>query len=136
MQSADDDDASDLPTKQKRKRAVGMVSAPECLQPIAITVEYVSPEMAEKQDGQYFTYMWPQEDDFLVVIMNSLGWLTSLSDLMHSLVNTIPNLSRTIWAIWAVMVEDDAVLKPARKDKVVILHDDQALSGWLAWVSH
>jgi hypothetical protein len=45
-------------------------------------------------------------------------------------------LTRTIQAIWALTVEDDGVLKAARKDKVVILHGDQALNGWLAWVSH
>jgi hypothetical protein len=55
---------------------------------------------------------------------------------MHSLVYSIPDSTRTIQAIWAVTVEDDRDLNAARKDKVVILHDDQALSGWLAWASH
>jgi hypothetical protein len=136
MQSADDDDESDSPTEQKRRRAAGMVSAPESSSPIAITVAYVSPEMAEKQEGQSFTYKWPREDDSLVVTMNSLGSSTSLSDLTQSLVHSIPDSTRTIRAIWAVTVEDDGVLKAARKDKVVILHDDQALSGWLARASH
>jgi hypothetical protein len=93
MNSADDDDESDLPTDQKRQRAAGMVPAPDSSSPIAITVAYVSPEMAEKQEGQSFTYMWPREDDSLVVTMNSLGSSTTLSDLTHSLVYSIPNLT-------------------------------------------
>jgi hypothetical protein len=113
-----------------------MVSAPESSSPIANTVAYVSPEMAENQEGQSFTYMWPREDDSLVVTRNSFGSSTSLSDLMQSLVHSIPDSTRTIRAIWAVTVEDDRVLKAARKDKVVILHDDQVLIGWLARVSH
>jgi hypothetical protein len=91
MQSADDDDESDLPTDQKRRRAVWTVSAPESSSPIAITVAYVSPEMAEKQEGQSFTYKSPREDDSLVVTMNSLGSSTFLSDLTQLLVNSIPD---------------------------------------------
>jgi hypothetical protein len=113
-----------------------MVPAPESSSPIAITVAYVSPEMAEKPEGQSFTYKWPWEDDSLVVTMNSLGSSTFLSDLTQSLVYSIPDLTRTIRAIWVVTVEDDRVLKTARKDKVVILHDNQALSEWLARASH
>ena len=55
---------------------------------------------------------------------------------MQSLVHLIPNSTRTIRAIWAVIVEVDGDLKAARKNKVVILQDDQALSGWLTRVSH
>jgi hypothetical protein len=69
MQSADDEDESDSPTEQKPRRAAGMVPAPESSSPIAITVAYVSPEMAEKQEDQSFTYKWPRENDSLVVTM-------------------------------------------------------------------
>jgi hypothetical protein len=113
-----------------------MVSAPESSSPIAITVAYVSPEMAKKHEGQSFTYMWPQENDSLVVKMNSLGSSTSLGHLTQSLVHSISDSTRTIQAICAVTVEDDGVLKAARKNKVVILHDDQVLSGWVTQASH
>jgi hypothetical protein len=91
MQSADDDDESDSPTNQKRRRAAGIVPAPESSSPIAITVAYVSPEMAEKHEGQSFTDKWPWEDNSLVVTINSLGLSTSLSDLTQSLVYSIPD---------------------------------------------
>jgi hypothetical protein len=78
---ADDDDVSDLPNERKHQRAAGIVPAPEASSPIAITVAYVSPEMAKMPEGQSFTYKWHQEDNSLVVTMNSLGLLTSLSGL-------------------------------------------------------
>jgi hypothetical protein len=113
-----------------------MVSASESSLPIAITVAYISPKMVKNQEGPSFTYKWPQEDDSLIVTMNSLGYSTFLYDLMQSLVHLIPDSTRTILAIWVVTVENYGVLKAARKDKVAIVHDNEALSGWLTRASH
>jgi hypothetical protein len=91
MQSADDNDETDLPTGQKHQQAAGMVSVAEGCLPIAITVAYISPKIAKKQDNESFTYKWSWEDNSLIVTMNFLGLLTSLSDLMQSLVHLIPD---------------------------------------------
>jgi hypothetical protein len=48
MQSANDHDESALPNEQKRYSAMEMVSTPESSAQIAITVAYVSLEMAKK----------------------------------------------------------------------------------------
>jgi hypothetical protein len=76
-----------------------MISAPEIFSPNAIIVADVHPEIAEKQEGQNFTYKSPREDNSLVVTINSLGSSTSLSELTLSLVHSITNSTRTIPAI-------------------------------------
>jgi hypothetical protein len=67
MQTTDNDKEFDSPTKQKCSQGVGIVSVPKGCQPIMITVAYISPELAKKQNGQSLAYMWPQEDYSLIV---------------------------------------------------------------------
>ena len=55
---------------------------------------------------------------------------------MQALVHSISNFTTSIYIIWAVMVENNAVLKTARQGQVIILLNNQALSGWLAQASH
>jgi hypothetical protein len=67
-----------------------MVSAPEGLLLIAITVAYISAKINKNQDDQSFTYVWPWGDDSLIVILHSLDPSTSLSDMIEPMIQLNP----------------------------------------------